>query len=79
MSEAVAAFGVASGMLNEPEKPAFEFYLKDGSLYQIFADGRVIGKDVGVVINRIPQLIAEARTEGWNDGKLRQQDMNGGK
>lgn len=53
------------------EKPAFEVNI-NGIIYNIFADGRInwimingqTAPAIGTIINRIPQLIEEAREEG---------------
>lgn len=48
------------------DRPAFEIRYPSGSFaYKIWADGRIEGfNDKVVVINRIPQLIAEAKQKG---------------
>ena len=57
-------------MRAKSEKPAFELLDPNGRKYEIFANGETRGFDQpGVVINRIPALIAEARGEGFEAGR----------
>ena len=52
------------------DQPVFEFTTACGKRFKIYADGRIQGLElVGTVINRIPQLIAEAHCAGTQGKK----------